>query len=72
MWDVSEKHLKVKQLSTRGDKSVIKVSDKKKLLSHILAVQKDLNKLSNARKLDDSESLNKDFFAKRTVYSVDR
>ena len=47
---------------------MIKVDNKKKLPSHILDVRKDLNKLSNARKLDDSESLNKDFFAKRTEY----
>ena len=33
-------------------------------------MRKDLNKLSNARKLDDSESLNKDFFAKRTEYRL--
>ena len=62
VWDVSERHLKVKHLSTRGNKNVIKVANKKKLPSHILDVRKDLNKLSNARKLDDSEILNKDFF----------
>ena len=31
-------------------------------------MRKDLNKLSNARELDDSDSLNKDFFAKRMEY----
>ena len=72
MWDASERHLKVKHLSTRGDKNVIKVSNKKKLLSHILAERKDINKLSNARKLDDSESLKKGYFAKRTECPVDR
>ena len=35
MWDVSERHLEVKQLSTWRDKNVIKVADKKKLPSHI-------------------------------------
>ena len=72
LWDVSKRHLKVKHLSTRGggrgDKNVIKGANKKKSLSHILDVQKDLNKLSNARKRNDSESLSKDFFAKRTEY----
>ena len=58
----------MKHLSTREDKNVIKVANKKKLPSHILDVRKDLNKLSNARKLDYSESLNKDIFAKRTEY----
>ena len=71
MWDVSKRHFKVKHLSTRGgggDKNVIEGANKKKLPSHILDVRKDPNKLSNARKLNDSESLNKDFFAKRTGY----
>ena len=73
MLDVSERHLKVKHLSTRGgggDKNVIKFANKKKLPSHIVEVRKDLDKLSNARKLDDSESLNKDYFAKRTEYRL--
>ena len=70
MWDVSERHLELKHLSTRRDKNVIKFANKKKLPSHIVVVRKDLNKLSNARKLDDSESLNKDFFAKRTEYKL--
>ena len=64
MWDVSERHLKVKHLSTRGDKNVIKFANKKKLPSHIVEVRKDLNKLSNARKLDDSEVLTKIFLPK--------
>ena len=33
-------------------------------------MRKDLNKLPNARKLDDSESLSKDVFAKRTEYRL--
>ena len=49
---------------------MIKFSNKKKLPSHIVEVRKDFNKLSNARKLDDSESRNKDFFAKRTEYRL--
>ena len=60
----------MKHLSMRGDKNVIKVANKKKLPSHILDVRKDLNKLSNARKLDDSESLNKDFLPRER--SIDR
>ena len=68
MWDVSERHLKGKHLSTRGYKNVITVANTKKLPSHILDVRKGLNRLSNARKLDDIESLNKDFFAKRSEY----
>ena len=67
MWDVSERHLKVKHLSTQGDKNVIKFANKKKLPSHIVEVRKDLNKLSNARKLDDSH---KDFSAKRREYRL--
>ena len=66
--DVSERHLKAKHLSTQGDKNVIKFANKNKLPSHIVKVRKDLNRLSNAGKLDDSESFDKDFFAKRTEY----
>ena len=47
---------------------MIKFANKKKLPSHIVKVRKDLNRLSNARKLDDSESFDKGFFAKRTEY----
>ena len=43
---------------------MIKFANKKKLPSQIIEVRKDLNKLSNARKLNDSESLNKDFLPK--------
>ena len=70
MWDVTERRLKVKHLSMPGDKNVIKVANNKKLPSHILDLRKDLNKLSNARKLDNSESLNKEFLPRER--SIDR
>ena len=70
IWDVSERRLKVTHLSTRGDKNVIKFPNKKKLSSHIVEVQKDLNKLSNARKFDDSvKVLTKNFLPKE--WSID-
>ena len=49
-------------LSTLADKNIITVANEKKLPSHILDVRKDLDKLSNVRKLDDSERFNKDSF----------
>ena len=47
---------------------MIKFANKKKLPSHIVEVRKGLNNLSDTRKLVDGESLNKDYFAKRTEY----
>ena len=58
----------MKHLGTWGD--VIKVANKKKLPSHILDVRKYLNKLSNARKCDDSKSLRKIVLSRER--SIDR
>ena len=51
---------------------MIKFANKNTLPSHIVEVRKDLNKLSNVRKLNDSESLNKDFLLRERSLKIER
>ena len=70
IWDVSERHLKAKHLSTQGDKNVIKFANKNKLPSHIVKVRKDLNSCQMRGNLMTVKVLTKIFLPRER--SIDR